>query len=158
MQVRLMKKHEDAILPSRAFPTDVGLDLTAIAIHQRLPSSGAILYRTGWVAQAPPGCYLELVPRSSISKTGWILANGVGTIDPHYTGELYIALNRLNPEVPELTLPFCACQIVVRQAIYAEPVLVEGKNWTGAGKDEKRYRRLWQYRCPYRELISHSQN
>ena len=128
MEIHFMKKHPKAILPSRAHPTDVGLDLTAIEIYQRLPSSGAILYRTGLIGLAPPGCYLELVSRSSISKTGWVLANGIGTIDPHYTGELYIALNRLNPEAPELTLPFCVCQLVVRQAIYAEPVFIKGNN------------------------------
>jgi dUTP pyrophosphatase len=116
MFIHYVKKHPDAVTPSRTNHTDIGLDLVAIAKHKVYPN-GATLYDTGIAVSPPPGYYIELVPRSSISKTGWILANSVGTIDPSYTGNLFIALIRVDPEAPEISLPFCACQIALRKAL-----------------------------------------
>ena len=54
-----------------------------------------------------------------------MLANSVGTVDPDYTGNLYIALAKINPDAPELELPFCKCQLILRKAIYADVIKVE---------------------------------
>ena len=117
MIIKCVKRHKDAILPSRAHQTDVGYDLTAIRKHKVL-ENGAILYDTGIAVKPPSGFYIEIVPRSSISKTGYMLANSVGTIDPDYTGNLYIALVKVTPTAPELRLPFTKCQFVLRKAYY----------------------------------------
>ena len=117
--IRFIRKHKDAVLPSRAHPTDVGYDLVAIGKHKTL-KSGVTLYDTGLVVIPPDGHYIEILPRSSISKTGYMLANSVGTIDPDYRGNLYIALLKIVPDAPELELPFCKCQLVLRKAIYAD--------------------------------------
>ena len=119
MKIKCVRRHKDAILPSRAHETDVGYDLTAICKHKVL-ENGVIVYDTGLAVTPPKGYYIEIVPRSSISKTGYMLANSVGTIDPDYTGNLYIALVKVVPNSPELPLPFCKCQFVLRKAIYAE--------------------------------------
>ncbi len=124
MSIKYAKKHPEAVTPSRANATDIGLDLVAIAKHKVYPN-GATLYDTGVAVSPPPGYYIELVPRSSISKTGWMLANSVGTIDPSYTGNLFVALIKIDPDAPELTLPFCACQIILRKAEYADVQEVE---------------------------------
>lgn len=115
--IQVVKRNEKAIIPSRAHPSDIGMDLTAIKKHKTL-ANGIIMYDTGIAVTPPEGYYVEILPRSSISKTGWILANSVGTIDPNYTGNLYIALAPIHPDVPEIELPFCKCQIVVRKAEY----------------------------------------
>ena len=73
----------------------------------------------GLVISPPTGYYIEIVPRSSISKTGYMLANSVGTIDPGYTGNIYIALVKVVPDAPEsMQLPFTKCQFVLRKAYY----------------------------------------
>ena len=117
MIIKCVRRHKDAILPSRAHETDVGYDLTAIRKHKVL-QNGVILYDTGLAITPPPGFYIEIVPRSSISKTGYMLANSVGTIDPDYTGNLYLALVKVVPGVPEISLPFTKCQFVLRKAYY----------------------------------------
>ena len=114
LSLNFSKKHKDAVTPTRAHPSDVGLDLVAITKHKAIDPN-IILYDTGINVVSPPGYYVEIVPRSSISKTGWMLANSVGTIDPSYTGNLYIALVRVVPGSPELTVPFCKCQMILRK-------------------------------------------
>ena len=124
MMIQFVRKHPEAIIPSRATPTDIGLDLVAIKKHKTYPN-GTILYDTGISITPPPGYYTEINPRSSISKTGWVLANSVGIIDPTYTSNLFIALTRISPDTPEIELPFCVCQLVLRKAEYAEMHEVE---------------------------------
>ena len=118
MLVNCVKRDSRAIIPSRAHNSDIGYDLTAIKKYKVL-KYGAILYDTGIAASPPPGYYLEIIPRSSLSKTGWMLANSVGIVDPDYTGNLYIALVRVALDAPELTLPFCKCQLVIRKINHA---------------------------------------
>jgi dUTP pyrophosphatase len=117
-QILCVIKDPRAKIPTRATPRDIGLDLVAIDIAKTLPN-GVVLFDTGLAVSPPDGYYLEILPRSSISKTGWMLANSVGTIDPEYTGNLMIALVRVVPSAPDLVPPFCCCQLVLRKAEYA---------------------------------------
>ena len=118
MNIQFIQHSNEAIVPSRAHPSDIGLDLTAIG-KEKVYDNGVILYDTKISVQPPTGYYLEILPRSSMSKTGWMLANSVGTLDPNYTGNLYIALVRVVPGAPEIELPFCKCQLILRKAEYA---------------------------------------
>lgn len=132
LQIKYIKTDENAITPSRAYPTDIGMDLVAIRKH-KVMDHGVILYDTGLAVTPPEGCYIEILPRSSISKTGWMLANSVGVIDRTYTGNLYVALVRVCPTAPELEPPFCVTQIVLRKAEYAEMKEVEVLESTDRG-------------------------
>ena len=79
-----------AFFPTKAHPSDIGYDLTAIDIFKKI-SNRTTLFETGIAVSPPQGYYLEIIPRSSLSKTGYMLANSVGIIDPDYTGTLKIA-------------------------------------------------------------------
>jgi len=118
MSINVVKRSGDAIIPSRAHPTDIGLDLVALRVH-KIINPDVIMYDTGLAATAPRGYYLEILPRSSISKTGWMLANSVGVLDPDYIGNLYIVMVRVVSAAEELPLPFSRCQLVLRKAEYA---------------------------------------
>lgn len=122
--IQFIKKDKDAITPTRAHDDDIGLDLTAIKIHKVL-DNGVILYDTGICICPPKGYYVEIVPRSSIIKTGWILANNIGIIDENYRGNLYIPMVRAVPNAPMLELPFCKFQIIVRKAYYLNMLEVD---------------------------------
>jgi dUTP pyrophosphatase len=123
MSIKIVKRNENAVIPSRAHETDIGLDLTAIKVHKNI-NENTIMYDTGIAAAAPPGYYLEIIPRSSISKSGWMLANSIGVIDPDYSGNLYIVLTRVVHTAKDLVPPFCNCQLVLRKAEYAPVVEV----------------------------------
>ena len=49
-----------------------------------------IYFKTGLSLQPSKGHYFEIVPRSSISKLPLSMANSVGIIDQHYTGEILV--------------------------------------------------------------------
>lgn len=103
---------EGAEIPTKAHPTDIGFDLTAIDIKKDF---GEVkLYGTGIKITPHTNYYIEIVPRSSISKSGYMLANSVGIIDPTYTGELLIALRKVDKDAPDLVLPNKIAQLIFR--------------------------------------------
>lgn len=132
MKIQFVRKHDDAVIPTRANPTDIGLDLVAIKEYKVLPN-GVILYDTGLAMTPPKGYYIDVLPRSSISKTGWMISNSIGTIDPTYTGNVFISLIRVIPDAPAPELPFCVCQLVLRKAEYADMEEVESLENTTRG-------------------------
>jgi len=80
-------------LPARAHRNDAGFDLTAMAVEALRPRVYA--FDTGISVQAPAGYYCEVVPRSSLVRTDFILANSVGVIDPDYRGRIRVVLRYL---------------------------------------------------------------
>jgi dUTP pyrophosphatase len=77
------------------------------------------LYDTGIKLDIPNGYYVEIVPRSSISRSGYMLANNVGIIDQGYRGNLYVALRKVNKDCEDLALPWKCCQIIVKKQVYS---------------------------------------
>ena len=119
--VKMIKTKPGAVLPQKARGSDVGFDLTIIEkIKDMRPSGCTVLYDTGIQARVPFGHYLEIVPRSSLSKTGWMLANSTGIIDPSYTGNMLVAVARVDPDADTLPLPFCGFQLIVRRQEHME--------------------------------------
>jgi deoxyuridine 5'-triphosphate nucleotidohydrolase len=116
--IKIFKVDERAVAPSKSRYSDSGYDLTIISEYKRL-TSNTVIYDTGIQLEIPNGYYVEIVPRSSISRSGYILANNVGIIDQGYRGNLYIALTKINDEVPELSMPWKCCQMIVKKQVYS---------------------------------------
>jgi len=112
--LKIILDNENAVLPTKAHPTDTGYDLTAIGVHKKI-SEMTTMYDTGLIVKPSEGYYTEIIPRSSISKTGYILANSTGVIDYSYRGHLLIVLTKVDESKPDLEVPFCKCQLVVRK-------------------------------------------
>lgn len=72
--------------PVQCHPGDAGFDLTCTAAG--MLDCGVFIFSSGLAFAFPEGIHAELRARSSVYKTGMILANGVGTIDQGYTGEV----------------------------------------------------------------------
>jgi deoxyuridine 5'-triphosphate nucleotidohydrolase len=116
---KFTKTLPNAIAPCKAHITDSGFDLCLI---QKVKEDDTmILYDTGIAIQPPIGYYFELVGRSSISKTGYIVANSVGIIDASYTGSIKVALIKIHKEAPDIELPARLVQLIPRQFIHLEP-------------------------------------
>ena len=121
--------HPNAVFPTKAHSTDVGFDVSIVAKDTDL-SKVVALYDTG-ISITPSDdsydntefdFYIEVVPRSSLAKSGYMLANSIGIIDPEYQGNVKVALVKIDPNAPELTLPFTAVQLIVRRA-YSDTIL-----------------------------------
>lgn len=121
--LKIYKADEEAIVPSKNNYSDAGLDLTIIREHKVL-NTDTVLYDTGIKLEIPNGYYVEIVPRSSISRSGYALANSIGIIDQGYTGNLYVALRKINNDCENLVLPYKCCQIIMKKQIYPK-IIVE---------------------------------
>jgi dUTP pyrophosphatase len=126
----IFKADAAAVMPTKAKASDVGYDLTVIRKEKELLegvgfSTGGddnceyvgevTRFDTGLRLRVPHGYYGEIVPRSSLSKSGWMLANSIGIIDPSYRGNLLVALVKANALAPDIELPFKCCQLVFRR-------------------------------------------
>jgi deoxyuridine 5'-triphosphate nucleotidohydrolase len=126
-EVKFFLDDPEAKVPSKGTAYAIGYDLTAIKVHSKI-GSRTTLYDTGLVIQPPQGYYTEIVPRSSLSKTGYMLSNSVGTIDWDYRGRLLIALTKVDDSLPDLEVPFTRCQLILRKAEYYFPKVVSEKS------------------------------
>jgi len=128
--IKVFKVDADAVIPSKARYSDAGYDLTIIKEYKRL-TSNTVIYDTGIKLEIPNGYYVEIVPRSSISRSGYMLANNVGIIDQGYRGNIYVALTKINDETPNITdladwrLPWKCCQMIVKKQIYSKLVVCD---------------------------------
>lgn len=125
VEIKVIKHMTNAIIPKKAHDSDIGYDITCIDIYKKL-NNRITLYETGIQVKPPSGYYIEIVPRSSICKTGYMLANSIGIIDPDYTGTLKIALMKICDDKDDLKLPFTKCQLILRKSIDSN-CLVESK-------------------------------
>jgi deoxyuridine 5'-triphosphate nucleotidohydrolase len=122
----VVRRHTpDAVLPTKARLSDVGYDLTIICKTKTLNAQTS-LYDTGLSIRVPFGYYVEIVPRSSLSKSGYMLSNSLGIIDRSYQGTLLVALTRVAEDAIDLDrqLPFRCCQLIFRRQEFLD--LTEG--------------------------------
>lgn len=110
-------KHDDAVLPTKRI-IDVGFDLTIISVYQKI-SNKITLFETGVALNIPIGYYIELVPRSSMSKTGYMLANSVGVIDPAFCGSVKVPLIKIDDSMPNIELPIKIAQLILKPYVFA---------------------------------------
>ena len=130
-QLKIRKMCPEAVLPTKAHPTDSGLDITIIGVHKQL-SPNVTLYKTGLQIAPERGYYTELIARSSLMKLDRMLTNGTGIIDNSYRGELLVSLYNFGNK--ELELPLKVAQLVPRQIVNLSVVEVESLDETERGQ------------------------
>ena len=113
-KIQVLRKDERAVIPTKAHLDDIGYDLTLISLEKKV-SDLIDMYDTGLVVRPPPGFYIEIVPRSSFGKSGYVLANSIGIIDPQYRGTLRVMVARVDESVPTFNLPYRGFQLVLRR-------------------------------------------
>lgn len=87
IEIKFKKLCAEAVMPTKAHPSDAGADLVAVNKHWD-DEKQCWIYGTGIATEIPEG-YVGLVfPRSSIRKYALTLCNCVGVIDSGYRGEI----------------------------------------------------------------------
>lgn len=129
------KKLQDrAVEPFKARASDSGYDLT---ILEKVKTVGMVeFYSTGIAVQhVKEGWYFDMVPRSSISKSGYILANSVGVIDNEYTGEVFVPLIKIDEKAKDILAdgPVRIVQLIPRQVVHFIPTEVDEFGETSRG-------------------------
>lgn len=132
MDIKIQRITKTAKIPTRAHDTDTGYDLYADKVEYTDCPPQITVY-TGIAVQPEPGYYVEVYPRSSVSKKCIQLANSVGIIDETYTGQIILKFNMIpdhidNSDSATLLYPVEAqiavgekiAQMVVRKRIDAD--------------------------------------
>lgn len=92
MSLKVRRLDERALLPTRAYPGDAGLDLYALGEAVLAPGERASI-GTGIAVEIPDGQAGLVLPRSGLAaKHGIALVNAPGLIDAGYRGEIRVLL------------------------------------------------------------------
>lgn len=98
--LRFQRLQDDAVVPSRAHPTDAGLDLSAVESVVIEPGCRALV-GTGLAVEIPVGWAGLVCPRSGLAvHHGISIVNGPGVIDAGYRGEIRVILHNTDLNRP----------------------------------------------------------
>ncbi|HKP17685.1 MAG TPA: dUTP diphosphatase [Gaiellaceae bacterium] len=93
IEIPITRLRGDAVLPSRAYPGDAGLDLVACERHELGPGERALV-GTGIALAIPDGHAGLVTPRSGLAaESGVTIVNTPGLVDSGYRGELRVILH-----------------------------------------------------------------
>lgn len=88
----IIETNNPNLIPQKAHESDAGYDLVAVSDAIIKPgnegSPNMVIYKLGIKIAIPEGYCGLILARSSISKRGLWLCNGIGLIDSGYSGEL----------------------------------------------------------------------
>jgi dUTP pyrophosphatase len=134
LKINFKSLNEHAKLPTKGSLDAACFDVYAASVKVERPNK--MIVGLGFSTEIPKGYKGIVVPRSSISKTNWVLANSIGIIDADYRGEWMVVFKCLGEMVYE-PLPFgvgdrCA-QIYFEKIVDAEFVQVEELSDTERG-------------------------
>ena len=91
--MKIKKLHPNAVIPSLATKGSNGYDLTAVEIkfeEDQFGLNNLMVCNTGLAIQIPEGFTGFLMPRSSVSKYPFSLANGIGLLDRDFLGSVVL--------------------------------------------------------------------
>lgn len=104
-ELAVQRLRDDAILPTRAYDGDAGLDLAACE-RVEVPPGGRAVVGTGLAVAIPDGHAGLVVPRSGLAARHGIGAvNAPGLIDAGYRGEVKLILLNTDEAEPFVIEP-----------------------------------------------------
>lgn len=130
MKVKLL---DGAIMPTRAHPTDAGLDLYARKGAVIVPKQSAT-FDTGVCVELPHGCYGKIESKSGLNVNHSVVCCG-GVIDEPYRGSICVKLYNLSdiPYIVEAGNKIA--QLVIMHYVVPDITLVDELSETDRGTD-----------------------
>ena len=123
-QLPVRKVRPGAVLPSRAYDGDAGLDLSAAEAVVLAPGERAVV-GTGLAVAVPEGHAGFVQPRSGLAaKHGITIVNAPGLVDSGYRGEVKVVLLNTGDEPFEVEPGMRIAQFVVLPVAAVELVEV----------------------------------
>jgi dUTP pyrophosphatase len=105
IEVAIRRLRDDAVLPSRAYDGDAGLDLAACDEITLEPGERAVV-GTGVAIELPDGYAGFVQPRSGLAaRHGIGIVNAPGLIDSGYRGEIRVVLLNTDLRDPFTVVP-----------------------------------------------------
>lgn len=119
VSVKILKIHEDALVPERQTSGSAGYDLYSYCPEGiEIPPLTPIYIPTGIKFEIPPSYDIEIRPRSGLStKNMLFLPNSPGTIDSDYRGEIMVCMVNFSKISFMIEHNMRIAQIILRQNI-----------------------------------------
>jgi len=118
-----IRQHPDnvcaPVVPMKAAPSDIGYDLTLIREVKQY-NDQTTMFDSGISVIPPTGYYVEIVPRSSLSRFGYVMANSIGIIDPSYRGTLKVVMTKIVKDAEDIVLPITRFQLILRKIEHSD--------------------------------------
>jgi dUTP pyrophosphatase len=115
----------EAVVPSRAYEGDAGLDLSAAEAVVLAPGERAVI-GTGLAVAVPDGHAAFVQPRSGLAaRHGITIVNAPGLVDAGYRGEVKVVLLNTGAEPFAVEPGMRIAQLVVLPVASPEPVEVD---------------------------------
>ena len=126
IELSIQRLRDDAVVPTRAYAGDAGLDLAACERVELGPGERATVV-TGLAVAIPEGYAGFVQPRSGLaSRHGVTIVNTPGLVDSGYRGELKVILLNTDSSEPFVVEPgMRIAQLVVMQVPDVDPVEVD---------------------------------
>jgi len=122
--IKFKKLSPDAIVPTRKFKDDAGLDIYSLETVYIDTHSQAVL-RTGIaLAGAPESCVIQVWSKSGLdARLG--LHVGAGIIDPNYRGEILVLLKNMTRHSVGISKGDAIAQLVIVPCMRPDVEIVE---------------------------------
>jgi dUTP pyrophosphatase len=126
IELPIRRLRDDAVVPSRAYAGDAGLDLSACE-RVELGAGERAIVGTGLAVAIPEGYAGFVQPRSGLAaKHGITIVNTPGLVDSGYRGELKVILVNTDPQEAFVVEPgMRIAQLVVLEVPGVDPVEVD---------------------------------
>ena len=120
--------HEDAKVPSYAYPSDSGFDLRS-TIEINIPPFGRSLIPTGIKLSIPEEYEIQVRPKSGLAlNQGLTVLNTPGTVDSGYVGEIKVIVFNTNNETVTVSKGMKIAQAVLCPVVCGKYVSLELTN------------------------------
>ena len=112
--LKVKKLDEKAVLPTRKFPTDAGMDVYSLEKVMINPRSHQIV-KTGVTIDFPGGTVAFVCPKS---RSGFLI--GAGVIDNTYQGEILVKIFNTSPDILVINEGQAIAQLVITPVVCPE--------------------------------------
>ena len=138
MRVPIKMLHDEAVMPEYKSEGAACMDLYAVIDdkfgYTYIPAGETVIIKTGIAVEVPEGYELQVRARSGLASQGVLLANGVGTIDSDYRGEVGVILTNTTPVIRKISTGDRIAQCKIEQVIPFEFYLCSAITETERGE------------------------
>ena len=122
--VKFQRMYPSVRMPRYMTPGAAGMDVCALEGGE-LPPGESAAFRTGLMAEVPPGWEIQVRPRSGLAaRHGITVLNSPGTVDADFRGEIGVLLINTSEDHYDVKAGERIAQLVVAPAPQAEVVEV----------------------------------
>ena len=132
--VKFKRIHTYARIPTYAHSGDACADVFLPMDYAPLEPGEIRIVPLGFACHVPVGWEIQVRSRSGLASRGIIVANGIGTIDSGYTGEVGVILMNMSGAIQPLLQGDRVCQLKISRADQIQFEVIDELDFTERGE------------------------